>query len=34
MAILLALLSAVAYGVSDFVGGLVSRRASAWAVAV
>ena len=34
MAILLALLSAVAYGVSDFVGGLVSRRASAWTVAV
>ena len=34
MAILLALLSAVAYGVSDFVGGLVSRRASAWAVAI
>lgn len=34
MAILLALTSAVAYGLSDFVGGLVSRRASAWAVAV
>ncbi|MGI8901925.1 MAG: EamA family transporter, partial [Nocardioides sp.] len=34
MAILLALVSAVAYGLSDFVGGLVSRRASAWAVAV
>jgi drug/metabolite transporter (DMT)-like permease len=33
-AILLALTSAIAYGVSDFVGGLVSRRASAWAVAV
>jgi drug/metabolite transporter (DMT)-like permease len=34
MAIVLALVSAVAYGLSDFVGGLVSRRASAWAVAV
>ena len=34
MAIALALFSAIAYGVSDFVGGLVSRRASAWAVAV
>lgn len=34
MAVVLALVSAVAYGLSDFVGGLVSRRASAWAVAV
>lgn len=34
MAILLALVSATAYGVSDFIGGIVSRRASAWAVAV
>lgn len=34
MAVLLALVSAVAYGCSDFVGGLVSRRASAWSVAV
>jgi drug/metabolite transporter (DMT)-like permease len=34
MAVLLALVSAVAYGLSDFVGGLVSRRASAWSVAV
>lgn len=34
MAILLALLSALSYGLSDFVGGLVSRRASAWSVAV
>lgn len=33
-AILLALTSALAYGLSDFVGGLVSRRTSAWAVAV
>jgi drug/metabolite transporter (DMT)-like permease len=34
VAILLALTSALAYGVSDFVGGIVSRRTSAWAVAV
>jgi uncharacterized membrane protein len=34
VAILLALFSALAYGLSDFVGGLVSRRASAWSVAV
>jgi uncharacterized membrane protein len=34
MAILLALYSALAYGFSDFVGGLVSRRVSAWPVAV
>jgi drug/metabolite transporter (DMT)-like permease len=34
MAVLLALYSAFAYGLSDFVGGLVSRRASAWPVAV
>lgn len=34
MAILLALFSAIAYGLSDFVGGLVSRRVSAWPVAV
>ena len=34
MAVLLALVSAVAYGLSDFVGGLVSRRTSAWPVAV
>jgi drug/metabolite transporter (DMT)-like permease len=34
MAVLLALVSAVCYGLSDFVGGLVSRRASVWAVAV
>ncbi len=34
MAILLGLLSAFAYGLSDFVGGLVSRRVSAWPVAV
>lgn len=32
-ALLLALLSAVGYGVSDFVGGVVSRRTSAWSVA-
>jgi uncharacterized membrane protein len=34
MAILLALFSAFAYGLSDFVGGLVSRRTEAWQVAV
>jgi len=34
MAVLLALFSALAYGVSDFIGGLVSRRASVWSVAV
>ncbi|HEY6935411.1 MAG TPA: EamA family transporter [Marmoricola sp.] len=34
VAILLALLSAASYGVSDFIGGLVSRRVSAWSVAV
>ncbi len=34
MAVLLALFSALSYGLSDFVGGLVSRRTSAWAVAV
>jgi drug/metabolite transporter (DMT)-like permease len=32
-AVLLSLGSAVAYGLSDFVGGILSRRASAWAVA-
>ena len=34
MAVVLALFSALAYGLSDFVGGLVSRRVSAWPVAV
>lgn len=34
MAIVLALFSALGYGLSDFVGGVVSRRTSAWAVAV
>jgi drug/metabolite transporter (DMT)-like permease len=34
MGVLLALVSALAYGMSDFVGGLVSRRDSAWRVAV
>jgi drug/metabolite transporter (DMT)-like permease len=34
MGILLALGSAIAYGLTYFVGGLVSRRASAWPVAV
>ncbi|HET6698958.1 MAG TPA: EamA family transporter [Nocardioidaceae bacterium] len=33
-AVLLALTSALCYGLSDFVGGIVSRRTSAWKVAV
>jgi drug/metabolite transporter (DMT)-like permease len=32
--VVLALVSALAYGSSDFIGGLVSRRSSAWSVAV
>ena len=31
--VLLSLCSAIAYGLSDFIGGVLSRRASAWAVA-
>ena len=34
MAVVLALISALSFGLSDFIGGLVSRRASAWPVAV
>ncbi|MBJ7471351.1 MAG: EamA family transporter [Solirubrobacteraceae bacterium] len=34
MAILLALVSAIAYGIADFVGGVVTQRSSAWPVAV
>jgi drug/metabolite transporter (DMT)-like permease len=34
MAVVLALASALMYGLSDFVGGLVSRRVSAWSAAV
>ena len=34
MAVVLALVSALAYGLSDFVAGLLSRRTSAWSVAV
>jgi drug/metabolite transporter (DMT)-like permease len=34
MAVVLALVSALSFGLSDFIGGLVSRRASAWPVAV
>ena len=34
MAVAFALGSALAYGLSDFVGGLLSRRVSAWPVAV
>ncbi len=33
MAVLLSLAAAVAYGLSDFVGGLAARRTSAWPVA-
>lgn len=33
MAILLALLAAVAYGVADYVGGVVAQRSSPWQVA-
>ena len=34
MAVLLALGAALAYGISDFVGGVAARRTSAWPVAV
>jgi uncharacterized membrane protein len=34
VSVLLALFSALAYGLSDFVGGMVSRRTAAWPVAV
>lgn len=34
MSIALSLLAAVTYGLSDFVGGVVSRRVSAWSVAL
>lgn len=34
MVVLLSLGSALGYGLSDFVGGLLSRRTSAWSVAV
>lgn len=30
----LALASALMYGLSDFAGGLLARRASVWAVAI
>jgi uncharacterized membrane protein len=33
-AILLSLVAAVSYGLSDFVGGIASKRAGAWAVAL
>lgn len=33
MAVLLSLLAALAYGLSDFVGGVAARRTSAWPVA-
>nr|MCW2728510.1 EamA family transporter [Aeromicrobium sp.] len=34
MAIILSLISALAYGVSDFLGGIIAKRAPAWQVAV
>ncbi|MBD8606919.1 DMT family transporter [Aeromicrobium sp. CFBP 8757] len=34
MAIVLSLVSALAYGVSDFLGGIFSKRAPAWQIAV
>jgi len=34
VAILLSLVSALAYGVSDFLGGIFAKRASAWQIAV
>jgi uncharacterized membrane protein len=34
MAVVLALISALAYGLTDFLGGVLSRRTSAWSVAV
>ncbi|MGI8523060.1 MAG: EamA family transporter [Nocardioides sp.] len=34
MAVVLALLGAIAYGVSDFIGGLTARRTTLWPVAV
>ena len=34
IAVLLALLGAVSYGVSDFVGGLASRRTTVWPVTI
>lgn len=34
MAIALSLLSALAYGVSDFLGGIFAKRSSAWQVAI
>jgi drug/metabolite transporter (DMT)-like permease len=34
MAVLLSLLAALSYGLSDFAGGMASKRASAWSVAL
>lgn len=34
MGVVLALSAAISYGISDFVGGVTSRRTSAWAVAL
>ena len=32
VAVILALVSALTYGISDFLGGIFSRRASAWEI--
>ncbi|WP_196780955.1 hypothetical protein [Nocardioides sambongensis] len=34
MGVLLSLAAALAYGVSDFIGGIAARRTSAWPVAL
>lgn len=34
MTVILALAASLAYGLSDFIGGMVSRRVSAWSVAI
>ena len=34
MAVLLSLLAAMSYGLADFCGGMASKRASAWGVAL
>ncbi len=34
MAVVFAVAAAIGYGLSDFVAGVVSRRSSAWSVAV
>ena len=34
MTVALSLLAALSYGLSDFIGGMASKRASAWSVAL